>query len=273
MSDGFFTISEFAKYSRTTRDTLLHYDKIGLLRPVSRGSNSYRFYSNRQLAIVNVIRTLQNLGMSLDEIRELKDRRTPARTDELFSRQIGKIDGKIDGWIRARKLLLTLRKIIQSVADIDENAVSIQYLPAEAIVMGGINDYSHGRSDYDALLSFYHSADNEYPDLDMNYPVWAVFSGERIKKRDWVWPDRYYFYNPEGRDRKPAALYAIGYTRGGYGHGEELYDKMIDYIEKNGFEICGDTYEEYPINEIFATLEESYLIRVLITVREKNAAH
>jgi len=268
--NALFSISDFARFSRTTRDTLLHYDRIGLLSPISRGMNKYRFYSARQLAVVNVIRTLQALGMTLEEIKELKDRRTPELTEEVLSYQIEKIDGKIEDWIRARKLLLTLMETMRSVSGVDEKEVSIQYMPEEAIVLGGINDYSRDENAYDALLSFYHAVSGEYPAMDLNYSVWAIFSGERIKKGDWVWPDRYYFYNPEGGDRRPGGLYAIGYTRGGYGQSGELYIQLLDYIDRHGFEICGDAYEEYPLNEVSITEDDNYLIRVLIAVREKR---
>ena len=267
---GVFTISDFAKFSRTTRDTLLHYDRIGLLSPELRGANNYRYYSCSQLAVINVIRTLQEFGMALDEIKALKDRRTPVLAEEVFANQIEEIDKKIGNWVRARKLLLTLIKSIHSVSNIDERAITIQFLPAEAIILGDINDYSRGRNDYDALLSFYHAISEKYKELDLNYPVWGTFSEERIKRGDWVWPDRYYFYNPEGHDRRPAALYAVGYMRGGYGQGDELYKRLIDYINNNGFEICGNAYEEYPLNEVCISKDKNYLIRVMITVREKK---
>jgi effector-binding domain-containing protein len=45
---------------------------------------------------------------------------------------------------------------------------------------------------------------------------------------------------------------------------------MIRYIDENGFEICGHAYEEYPLNEVAVTDNGNYLIRLLITVREKN---
>jgi len=266
---GLFSISDFAKFSRTTRDTLLHYDRIGILTPVSRGENNYRYYSSSQLAVVNVIRTLQQLGMTLEEIKELKDRRSPELCDEVFSHQIEKIDRKIDEWIRARELLLTLRKTIHSVSSVDESKISVQYLPAEAIILGDLNDYSRGRTFFDTLLSFYHSISKKYPALDLNYSVWGTFSEERIKRGDWVGADRFYFFNPAGNDRRPAALYAIGYMRGGYDQGDALYRRLIDYIDNNNLEICGNAYEEYPLNEVSTIKAENYLMRVLITVREK----
>lgn len=266
----FFSLGDFAKFSRTTRDTLHHYDKIGLLSPMSRGKNKYRYYSSGQLAIVNVIRTLQELGLSLAEIKTLKNNRTPEDFNRMLIHQIERIDSKIDDWVHARKLLFTLQQVIDPVLNIDERAITIQFMPAEAIILGDMNDYSRGRNDYDALFNFYHNISKKYPNLDMNYPVWGFFSEDRIKQGDWVWPDRYYFYNPEGHDKKPAALYAIGYTRGGYGQGGELYNRITNYIDKNGFEICGDAFEEYPLNELCIFDDTNYLMRVMIAVREKK---
>ena len=268
--NGMFSASAFATFSRTTRGTLHYYDRIGLLSPASRGENNYRYYSGGQLATVNVIRTLQGLGLSLAEIKIQANNRTPEKIDELIPHQIMKIDEKIDGWVRARKLLLALQKVIHPVLNVNERETTVQFLPAEAIVLGDLNDYSRGRNAYDALLRFYRAAKDKYPEMDLNYPVWGVFSGERIKRGDWVWPDRYYFYNPEGHDKKPAALYAIGYARGGYGQSGELYNRILDYIGKNGFEICGNAYEEYPLNEICVSDDANYMIRVAITVREKR---
>ncbi|MCL2707658.1 MAG: MerR family transcriptional regulator [Defluviitaleaceae bacterium] len=269
---GLFTINEFAKFSRTTKDTLLHYDRIGLLKPEARGDNKYRYYSTNLLATVNMIRTLQRLGMTLDEIKELKDNRSPELAEGIFLKQIEKIDEKIDEWVRSRKLLLTLLKTIKEAVGVEEDVIKIQFQPAEAIVLGSLNDYSRGKDAYDALTGFYNEISEKYPDMDLNYPVWAVFSGERIKNGDWVWPDRYYFYNPDGFDRKPAALYAVGYTRGGYGQSDGLYKKLLKYVYDNGFEICGNVYEEYPHNELSVSDEENYLIRVTAAVHEISAA-
>jgi len=265
-----FSVADFAECARTTRDTLLHYDKIGLLAPKARGKNTYRLYSSGQLAVMNFIRTCQALGMTLAEIRSIQASRTSERMDELLEQQLKRIDKKIEEWARARKLVTTLQKIIRSALHADEGAITVQFAPAEAIVLGEPNDYSGGGSDYDALFAFYRACKQKYPDLDMNYPVWALFSEERIKRRDWIWPDRYYFYNPEGHDIKPAALYAIGYTRGGYGQSGELYDRLLAYIDANGFEICGPAYEEYPLNEFCTREDREYLMRVMITVRKKN---
>lgn len=267
MRKKLLSVSDFARFSRTTKATLLHYDRIGLLTPASRGNNNrFRYYSTRQLGAVNLIRTLQEFGMQLDEIKNMQDKRTPGDTARLFTRLMMSIDERIMQWHRSKQLLFTLLRTILMVSDVDEEAISIEELPAEPLVMGGQNDYSGGRNEYDALFDFYKSLSDRR--MDMNYPVWGIFSKERIRARDWKWPDRYYFYNPEGFDARPAGLYATGYARGGYGQTEGLCGRLLDYIENNGYEICGDAYEEYPLNEISVSDDQNFLIRVMMNVRK-----
>ena len=263
------SIADFARLSRTSRSTLLYYDKIGLLSPVSRRENNYRDYTHAQLATVNQIRTCQALGMSLEDIRRIRKDQSPEIVDELFERQIKQIDGEIETWIRARKLLTTLKSVIHPLLTADIKTITVEYVPAVPIVLGGINDYSDNKNGFTALAHFYNYCSNKYPDLDLNYPVWAMLSEERLKNNDWELPDRFYFFNPDGYDKRPAAYYAIGYTRGGYGQCGDLYERLIAYINIKGYEICGPAYEEYPLNEICYSSDEDFLIRLMITVRKE----
>ena len=266
---GLFSINEFANLSRTTKDTLIHYDKIGLLCPLERGRNNYRYYSAEQVTMIKAIRTFKELGMSLNDIKDLMGRRTPDDVYVLLEQQIVMINTRIEEWVRARKLLLTLLNTINSSLNIDEHSITVQFMPAEAIILGCLNDYSRGQNNFDALLHFYHSMEDNHPGLDLNYPVWGIVSEERIKQGDWLLPDRYYFLNPEGYDRRPAALYAIGYIRNRYGNSNELFERLVEYIDRNGFEICGDAYEEYPLDEISIADDNKYLMRIMITVQKK----
>jgi DNA-binding transcriptional MerR regulator len=263
------SITKFAKLSRITRELLIHYDKKGLLTPDSRGKNRYRCYSSNQLAIANLIRICRELGISLNEIGELIKHRTPDIVQDLFERQIVWIDKKIGELAKARKLLTALKETISSVKGVDADAITVEHLPAQTVIYGELNDCSQENDAYDALLDFYLYFSKKYPEIDLNYPVWGIFSEARILRGDVVFPDRYYFHNPDGLDRLPAGLYAIGYCRGGYGETGGLYKKMMKYIDANGYAVCGPAYEEYPLNEICVSDPSDYLIRLKITVRKR----
>lgn len=71
-----FKIGEVAGIFNVSMGTLRHYEKAGLLKPESVDEKTgYRYYSDRQFEVLNTIRYLRVLDMSLEEIADfLKDR-------------------------------------------------------------------------------------------------------------------------------------------------------------------------------------------------------
>ena len=71
-SDSMFRIGEFASLNRVSTKLLRHYDAIGLLKPEQIDTDSgYRYYSATQIAVLNRIMALKDLGFSLTEISGL----------------------------------------------------------------------------------------------------------------------------------------------------------------------------------------------------------
>lgn len=64
-------ISEFAKRTGVTVKTLLHYDKIGLLKPSKKTESGYRVYGEEDLLRLQQISTLKYIGLSLNEINHI----------------------------------------------------------------------------------------------------------------------------------------------------------------------------------------------------------
>ena len=61
-------VGQLAKRTGLTVRTLHHYDEIGLLSPAQRTASGYRLYGASDVARLNRIVALRQLGMSLDEI-------------------------------------------------------------------------------------------------------------------------------------------------------------------------------------------------------------
>lgn len=70
-------ISEFAKKSGVTVKTLLHYDKIGLLQPSLKTEAGYRIYREEDFIRLQQITTLKFVGLSLEEIKQLINKKSP----------------------------------------------------------------------------------------------------------------------------------------------------------------------------------------------------
>ncbi|MBM7057317.1 MerR family transcriptional regulator [Streptomyces durocortorensis] len=69
-----FTIGDFARYGRVSPRMLRHYDAIGLLRPDRTDpATGYRFYGAAQLARLNRIIALKDLGFTLQQVGAVLD--------------------------------------------------------------------------------------------------------------------------------------------------------------------------------------------------------
>ena len=66
-----FSIGEIAKSINITRKIILNYENKGLIKPdMKEGSTGNRYYSIDTFTRIRTIRIFQNLGLSLDEIRD-----------------------------------------------------------------------------------------------------------------------------------------------------------------------------------------------------------
>ncbi|WP_405667199.1 MerR family transcriptional regulator [Streptomyces sp. NBC_00055] len=69
-----FTIGDFARYGRVSARMLRHYDAIGLLPPDRTDpATGYRFYGAAQLARLNRIIALKDLGFTLQQVQAVLD--------------------------------------------------------------------------------------------------------------------------------------------------------------------------------------------------------
>ena len=79
-----FTIGDFARHGRVSVRMLRHYDATGLLRPAHVDPISgYRHYTAAQLARLNRIIALKDLGFTLQQVRDIVEEKVD--TDELLS--------------------------------------------------------------------------------------------------------------------------------------------------------------------------------------------
>ncbi len=72
-------IGQVSKRTGASVDTIRFYERNGLLAPPSRTQGGFRLYSADDLSTLQFIRSLQNLGFSLNEVREF----LPIRTNDL----------------------------------------------------------------------------------------------------------------------------------------------------------------------------------------------
>jgi DNA-binding transcriptional MerR regulator len=74
-----FSIGEFARHGRVSVRMLRHYDAIGLLRPASTDpATGYRLYRAGQLADLNRVIALKDLGFTLQQVQAILEEKVTA---------------------------------------------------------------------------------------------------------------------------------------------------------------------------------------------------
>jgi DNA-binding transcriptional MerR regulator len=95
-------ISDFARLTGLTRDTVRFYARLGLLRPQTNGKGGrhpYSVFTDKDVRAAEVIRISQSLGMSLKEIAAFNEERreghlTSERRVEIMSAQLVRLEAK-----------------------------------------------------------------------------------------------------------------------------------------------------------------------------------
>lgn len=118
-----FQIGEFSRLARVTKRQLRHYDDYGLLIPAHIDTQTgYRYYSATQLPRLHRILALKDLGLTLDQIRQLLNEELSA--DEMRGMLL----------MKKKQLEITVQEEIMRIQNIEDRINQID-------IDGGIRDY------------------------------------------------------------------------------------------------------------------------------------
>jgi DNA-binding transcriptional MerR regulator len=109
MRPGLWRVGELAKRTGVSVRTLHWYEEMGLLSPAQRSESGQRLYSSEDLGRLQQIRSLRQIGLSLDEIRDClgKPEFSPSRVIALH---LARLDEEIDLQQRLRSRLQSLAR-------------------------------------------------------------------------------------------------------------------------------------------------------------------
>ena len=88
MKPSFFTTGQFAQLCETTKETLRHYNNVGIIKPEKIGENGYQYYSYRQIFDFYLIQVLRHAGCSLSLIDDYIKGQTQDDFKDLLNQQL-----------------------------------------------------------------------------------------------------------------------------------------------------------------------------------------
>jgi DNA-binding transcriptional MerR regulator/effector-binding domain-containing protein len=271
LSGLFFRTGEFAALCGVKKDTLLHYDHIGILNPEKVDGNGYRSYSIKQLYTFDLITALKRLGMSLQEIKAYLDQRSPDAFLSLLHQQQNTLEQERK---RLDSLSLLLQETIlttQLALDVIPGHVHLEHCPAEYYVAIEAPDYAH-YSEPQFLLrsrSLLHWARENG---SISFPLGDIVTQERLLKNSFVEDYYYCRVSPETRPDnvlvKPAGTYAVLYHKGSYESLERAYEALAQWVWDKGYSIIGSLFEEDLLHYMSTSDPNHYIMKISVQVDE-----
>lgn len=128
-----FRIGEFSKIAQVPASQLRYYDEIGLFSPMrSDRDTSYRYYSVQQLAELNRILALKDLGLTLDQIKSLiEDAVSPDEIRGMLTLKKAQIEQTIQAEAVRLRAVESRLQLLDRKGEFQDDDVVLKSLPAQ----------------------------------------------------------------------------------------------------------------------------------------------
>ena len=145
MENHYFKTAEFAALCGVRKDTLLHYDHIGLLKPQWVGENGYRYYAAQQLRTYDLIAALRRLGTPLAEIRDYLTRRSPQALLALLEEKEAQLAEERRRLEAVSHLLQTAMDTTRLAQQVQPGEIRLEELPPAHCAVVEAPDFTGGK--------------------------------------------------------------------------------------------------------------------------------
>lgn len=299
-----YTIGEAAVVTGLSRKTLRYYDSIKLVVPAMRNpENNYRSYTKEQIIILCMVRRLRSMECSLEEIRQIIEEDNIETTLHLVEARMEKIREEI----RYRENILhnsnefidRLRTACQlQKKDPDGEAfdtylltnMSLEEIPEMKLF--SIRKHMENYNINDTSINFWTELQNQCEASGFNSSGTAIATYHNNLLEQFILKDCDLELgiridedstgatpSESAKDTAEKAsscgsvrsfggfLAATAVYMGEYSNMINSYVSLLQWINRNGFEVCGIASEEYIIAPTESSDQKNQIIKIIIPVR------
>lgn len=268
----YLTTGEFAKIAHVTKNTLFHYDKIGLFSPEVVLDNEYRYYSIHQIDVLDAIIMLKELGMPLKDIRDFLDGRNPGRLLELFEKEEQQIQEQLKKLEDQKHWIQEKKKKIKQVQELDFSRIYVQPLPERRYLMRTFDtsDDTVFVEKIQELIEIYESQNHS-----IRYEIGYIQHALDIRN---------HIYNNYDNvvllmEQKPQNLSFKTFEAGNYltvyfkGHWQGIgsaYEELMEYAKEHQIPLEDEFLEVYIVDNLMVEKVEDYVTEITVRIADKE---
>ena len=269
------SISQFAKFCGTTRQTLQYYDKVGILRPALIGEQGYRYYEHMQTYDFRLINALKNIGCTLEEIKAVFNYKDEAAVHKTLSMKKQEIDREISKLQLSRRIIDNTEFFMNIIEQFGYTPKIVDFAAHLELGLYTFTQLAELESDeYKLELQRFSEFSIHIPSMQLHPCGFIIpkdeFLSEKRRFSHIVFLDynnfesgvKYLFPTNKYLVMKADMVHPYDKTR------SKAYIELMKYMTDNNLAICGDAYE-VPAKALI-TLQRSMNMPILILVPVKE---
>lgn len=269
----FFTIGEISKLFDINKKTLRYYDEIDLFKPsFVNKDNKYRYYTLDQFQYLETIKYLKELGLSLDKIKYNLNNVNAEDVIHSLEEQNNIINQKIS------ELQLIKHKINNKIMQIKDST--------RGDLLGVIRELDYDerqavrlrhsiKTDYDIELSLRKLTKMSKNKIFLTYGTVGISIAREdlIQRQYGEYKSIFVMIEEEKYDENlikifPKGTYVCIRFNGIHKDAPPYYEKLIDYINKQGYEILDDSIEMELIDPSLSLTHDEVVMELQILVKK-----
>lgn len=264
----YFLTGEFAKIMNVTKNTLFHYDKIGLFSPEIKLDNEYRYYSVQQMESMRIILMLKELGMPLTEIKEYLDGNTTEDLLLLYEQEAKKITQRLQDLKEKKEWICGQQLEIQEFSSTDISQIYQRKYPARyyLFTQAPSSDERTINKKIGNLIELYNETSQSY-----GYKICFIQHSSNVKQHiynDYTNVALILSKKPKGTKYKtrPAGIYLIVYHKGHWNSIADAYTRLINYANEHDISIEDDFFEIDVIDRLYVKDYNEFVTEISVRI-------
>ncbi len=268
--DNLYKIGMFAGMNRVTVKTLRYYDEQKLLEPVYVDEeNGYRYYEAGQMAQLQRILALKDMGVSIEDIRRIlegaDERALLLEKKQQILKELATLTAKlaqVESYLAKESVNLASPVIVKELPEVIVCSMKqriqsydelFTLMPQMGLQMESLECVC-AKPEY----CFTHYLEEGYQEEDILVEICEAVTEQKADNSMVTFQTMPYI---------PQA--ACIFHKGSYNTLHQSYAMLLAYIEENGYEICGNIRESYIDGVWNKETEEEWLTEIQIPVKRK----
>lgn len=274
-----YSIGQASRKADVSTRTLRHYESIGLIKPDYVKDNGYRYYTEETILLMSIIKYLQFMDFSLDEIRTFIFNANYKDINENFKKHIEITEKEILRLEERLNIIKHWNNLITEASSafiIGNNTASIKYLEEKKLISYPIDfnfyyedtvldlDFANFVKEQDnritgAVMFYFDSYLDRLKCEQENRNIDALYIQETVKD----------LKNEDLAFKVKAGSYGSIYHFGKYKNINESYKKLRNWAKMNNYKLGKYSIERFVIDSWTFRDEEQYVTEILIPIDMK----